>query len=231
MTVRVLIADDHAVLRAGLRALIDAQRDMRVIGEATDGKEAVTKTAATKPEVLLLDLSMPERSGLHAIPLIRQQSPSTRVLVLSMHEDLACLRAAFDSGAAGYILKKVADTELLAAIRAVAGGKKYICSFCREILAQAALGVDLSDTDGALHERSRSFSKREREVLIMVAQGYTNRQIAERLELSVKSVESYRARVQEKLGLQTRVQLHRYALATGLLRADGLDEPDSPAVP
>lgn len=227
MTIRVLIADDHAVLRAGLRALIDAQRDMRVVGEARDGNEAVTETVAAKPDVLLLDLSMPEHSGLHAIPLIRQQSPGARVLVLSMHEDLACLRAAFDSGATGYVLKKVADTELLAAIRAVAGGKKYVCSCSRELLAQASLGFDLSGAD-AREDSANALSKREREVLIMVAQGYTNRQVAERLELSVKSVESYRARVQEKLGLQTRVQLHRYALATGLLRADGLDEPDPP---
>lgn len=227
MTIRVLIADDHAVLRAGLRALIDAQRDMRVVGEARDGNEAVTETVAAKPDVLLLDLSMPEHSGLHAIPLIRQQSPGARVLVLSMHEDLACLRAAFDSGATGYMLKRVADTELLAAIRAVAGGKKYVCSCSRELLAQASLGFDLSGAD-AREDSANALSKREREVLIMVAQGYTNRQVAERLELSVKSVESYRARVQEKLGLQTRVQLHRYALATGLLRADGLDEPDPP---
>lgn len=227
MTIRVLIADDHAVLRAGLRALIDAQRDMRVVGEARDGNEAVTETVAAKPDVLLLDLSMPEHSGLHAIPLIRQQSPGARVLVLSMHEDLACLRAAFDSGATGYMLKRVADTELLAAIRAVAGGKKYVCSCSRELLAQASLGFDLSGAD-AREDGANALSKREREVLIMVAQGYTNRQVAERLELSVKSVESYRARVQEKLGLQTRVQLHRYALATGLLRADGLDEPDPP---
>ncbi len=227
MTIRVLIADDHAVLRAGLRALIDAQQDMRVVGEATDGNEAVTQTVAIKPDVLLLDLSMPEHSGLHAIPFIRQQSPGARVLVLSMHEDLACLRAAFDSGAAGYVFKKVADTELLAAIRAVADGKKYICSCSRELLAQASLGFDLSGAD-ACEDGGGVLSKREGEVLIMVAEGYTNRQIAERLGVSVKSVESYRTRVQEKLGLQTRVELHRYALARGLLRSDGLAEPDLP---
>lgn len=227
MTIRVLIADDHAVLRAGLRALIDAQQDMRVVGEARDGHEAVTKAVATKPDVLLLDLSMPAHSGLHAIPLLRQRSPDARVLVLSMHEDLACLRAAFDSGAAGYVSKKVADTELLAAIRAVEGGKKYVCSCSQELLAQAALGFDLSGAD-AREDGASALSKREGEVLIMVAEGYTNRQIAERLGVSVKSVESYRTRVQEKLGLQTRVELHRYTLAMGLLRSDGLAEPDLP---
>jgi two-component system response regulator NreC len=227
MTIRVLIADDHAVLRAGLRVLIDAQWDMRVVGEATNGNEAVTNAVATKPDVLLLDLSMPARSGLHAIPLIQRESPGARVLVLSMHEDLACLRAAFDSGASGYVLKKAADTELLAAIRTVAGGKKYVCSCSRELLAQASLGFDLSGAE-TREDGTSALSKREGEVLTMVAEGHTNRQIAERLGVSVKSVESYRTRVQEKLGLQTRVELHRYALARGLLRSDGLPELDCP---
>lgn len=225
MTIGVLIADDHAVLRAGLRALIDAQRDMRVIGEATDGKEAVAKTVAMKPDVLLLDLSMPEHSGLHAISLARQQSPGARVLVLSMHEDLACLRAAFDSGAAGYVTKKAADGELLTAIRAVANGKKYLCSLSQERLAMESLGLDGSAPDAVPRNMIGSISQREREVLVMVAQGYTNRQIAAQLMVSVKSVESYRARVQEKLGLHTRVELLRYALAIGLLRSDGQANP------
>lgn len=228
MTIRLLIADDHAILRAGLRMLVTAQPDMRVVAEATDGIETVTNAVEAKPDVVLLDLSMPKRSGLQAIPELRRRCPRTRILVLSMYEDVAYVRAAFDAGAVGYVLKKAADAELITAIRTVAAGKNYVCSRSQEILAQSALGVDLSGADASRHNPSNSLSKREREVLIMVAQGYTNRQIAERLDLSVKSVESYRARVQEKLGLQTRVQLHRYALATGLLRADGLDEPDPP---
>ncbi len=231
MTLRLLIADDHAILRAGLRMLIEAQSDMRVVAEATDGKETVTRVADAKPDVVLLDLSMPNSSGLQAIPEIRRRCPRARVLVLSMYEDVAYVRAAFDAGAVGYVLKKAADSELLTAIRTVGMGKKYLCARCQEILAHSALGVDPSGADASLRNRSSSLSKRECEVLIMVAQGYTNRQIAERLDLSVKSVESYRARVQEKLGLQTRVQLHRYALATGLLRADGLDELDPPIAP
>lgn len=228
MTIRLLIADDHAILRAGLRMLVGAQSDIRVVAEATDGVETVTKAVEAKPDVVLLDLSMPKSSGLQAIPELRRRCPRARVLVLSMYEDVAYVRAAFDAGAVGYVLKKAADAELITAIRTVAAGKKYVCSRSREILAQSALGVDLSGAGTSLHGHADSLSKREREVLIMVAQGYTNRQIAERLDLSVKSVESYRARVQEKLGLQTRVQLHRYALATGLLRADGLDEPEPP---
>ncbi len=230
MTIRLLIADDHAILRAGLRMLVDAQPDMRVVGEATDGDETITKAEDTKPDVILLDLSMPKRSGLQAIPEIRQRCSRAHVLVLSMYEDAAYVRAAFDAGAVGYVLKKAADAELLTAIRTVVAGKKYVCSRSQVLLAQSALGVDLSGVDASLHGPANSLSKRERQVLIMVAQGYTNRQIAERLELSVKSVESYRARVQEKLGLETRVQLHRYALATGLLRADGLEEPAPPRV-
>jgi two-component system response regulator NreC len=228
MTIRVLIADDHAILRSGLRMLVEAQPDMQVVAEAMDGNEAVRKTVEAKPDVLLLDLSMPVSSGLQAIPEIRRGCPRTQVLILSMYEDVAYIRAAFDAGAVGYVQKKAADAELLTAVRTVVGGKRYVCSRSREILAQSALGVDLSGADTSVPSRANSLSKREREVLIMVAQGYTNRQIAERLGLSVKSVESYRARVQDKLGLQTRVELHRYALATGLLRADGLDEPEPP---
>lgn len=231
MTIRLLIADDHAILRAGLRMLVDAQPDMHVVAEATDGNETVVNAVESKPDVVLLDLSMPKCSGVQAIPEIRRHCPGARILVLSMYEDVAYMRAAFDAGAVGYILKKAADAELLTAIRTVVAGKTYVCSRSQEVLAQSALGLDLSGADVSLHDRSSSLSKREREVLVMVAQGYTNRQIAEHLDLSVKSVESYRARLQEKLGLQTRVQLHRYALATGLLRADGLDEPAPPAAP
>lgn len=228
MTIRVLIVDDHAILRAGLRMLINAQSDMTVVGEATDGNEAVRKTQETQPDVVILDLSMPT-SGLQALPPIREHCPKTRVVALTMHQDPAYLRAVFDAGGSGYVLKKAADTELLTAIRAVAKGKIYVCPFCRDFLIQSALGLDTYGQEAGPCNPASQLSKREREVLLMVAQGHTNRQVAERLELSVKSVESYRARLQEKLGLQTRVELHRYALASGLLRADGLIEPDLPA--
>lgn len=228
MTIRVLIVDDHAILRAGLRRLINDQPDMAVVDEAADGNEAMRKAQETQPDVVLLDLSM-STSGLQALPPIRERCPKTRVVVLTMYEDPAYLRAAFDAGGSGYVLKKAADTELLTAIRAVAKGDIYVCPFGRDSLVQSALGLGASGQEASPCNAASHLSKREREVLLMVAQGYTNRQVAERLELSVKSVESYRARLQEKLGLQTRVELHRYALASGLLRADGLIEPDPPA--
>jgi len=229
MAIRLLIADDHAVLRAGLRALVATQPDMEVVAEAQDGKDVLSKVVAVKPDVVLLDLAMPQGSGFQVIPMLRRSCPGTLVLVLSMYEDLACLRAAFDLGAVGYVLKRAADVELLSAIRSVADGKKYVCSLSREQLAMDSLGLGCSGVEAITHDRSSSLSRREREVLIMVAEGYTHRQIAERLAVSAKSVESYRARVQEKLGLQTRVELHRYALAIGLLRSDGLVDPQLPS--
>ncbi len=227
MTIRVLIVDDHAILRAGLRRLINDQPDMAVVDEAADGNEAVLKARDSQPDVAILDLSM-STSGLQALPMIRAHCAKTRVVALTMHQDPAYLRAVFDAGGSGYVLKKAADTELLNAIRAVANGKIYVCPFCRDFLVQSALGLDTTGPEIGPSKVAGQLSKREREVLLMVAQGYTNRQTAERLALSVKSVESYRSRLLEKLGLQTRVELHRYALASGLLRADGLIEPDSP---
>ncbi len=229
MTIQVLIVDDHAILRAGVRMLVNAQSDMAVVGEAPDGDEAIRMSEQMQPDVVLLDLSMANAGGLQAIPSIRRRCPQTRVLVLSMHQDAACIRAAFDAGGAGYVLKKAADIELLTAIRAVANGKRYLCTLCRELLSEAALALSSTGQDPRGRSGTGLLSKREREVLLMVAQGYTNRQVAEHLELSVKSVESYRTRLQDKLGLQTRVELHRYALASGLLRPDGLTEPASPA--
>jgi len=210
--IRILLADDHAVLRTGLRMLIGSQRDLEVVGEASDGDEAARKAAALRPDVALIDISMPGSGGIKAIERIRQAAPATRVLVLTMHDVPAYLRAALAAGASGYVVKRAADSDLLAAIRDVHRGRTVL---------DPALAARV--VQGGLRRRGPSgptptalLSQREREVLELVAQGYTNQQIADHLGLSVKTVETYRARLVEKLGLQSRAELVRYALDSGL---------------
>lgn len=221
---RILIADDHAVLRAGLRLLLNAQPDLEVVGEAGDSQEAVVKTRELRPDVLTLDLNMPGGSSIKKIERLRQECPQTRILVLTMHDDPAYLRAVLAAGASGYVVKKVADTELMTAIRAVAAGRTF---------------VDLPLTPGqmqtVLHDPSvpsgtSGLSRRERQVLESLGQGHTCQAIADRLSLSVKTVETYRARIAEKLGLKTRADFVRYAAETGLLTFDAPAEgsPEKP---
>ncbi|ALA60286.1 response regulator transcription factor [Nitrospira moscoviensis] len=193
--IRVLLADDHAVLRTGLAMLLNAQPDLEVVGEAGDGDEAAALAREIEPDVVIMDLTMGRHSGLEAIAAIRQAQPAVHVLVLSMHTDISYVRTALAAGATGYVAKSVADAELLIAVRAVAKGRTF---------------VDLAVTDGALREEAMGLltgqgdepsaplhrlSRREREVLLRVAQGFTNAQVAEELGLSVKSVETYRARL------------------------------------
>jgi DNA-binding NarL/FixJ family response regulator len=210
--IRILIADDHAVLRTGLRMLIGSQRDLEVVGEASDGDEAVRKAAALRPDVALVDISMPGSSGIKAIERIREAAPATRVLVLTMHDMPAYLRAALAAGASGYVDKRAADSALLAAIRDVSRGRTALDPTLAASVVQS--GLRRRGTTGA--SLSTPLSHREREVLELVAQGYTNQQIADHLGLSVKTVETYRARLVEKLGLQSRAELVRYALDSGL---------------
>lgn len=214
---RVLLADDHAVLRAGLRMLLSAQPDIEVVGEAADATEAIEKAGALQPDIVLLDLTMPGTPGLEALGQIMEKAPATRVLILTMHDDEAYLRQALQAGASGYVLKKAADTDLISAIRAVQRGEVYIySSMTRALLADVLPGsatVETPETDS--FER---LSERERQVLRLVALGHTNQQIADMLYLSVKTVETYRARAMDKLGLRSRAALVRYALERGLLR-------------
>jgi DNA-binding NarL/FixJ family response regulator len=216
--IRVLIADDHAVLRSGLRLLINAQPDMEVVGEAASGPEALDRAGSLRPDVLTLDLSMPGGRGIPVLERLRQQCPDTRVLVLTMHDAAAYLRAALAAGAAGYVVKTAADTELLTAIRAVAQGRTF---------------VDLSLPAGAGGRPARpaqpgqaALSPRELAVLRLLAQGHTNQEAADRLFLSVKTVETYRARIAEKLGLRTRADLTRYAVEAGFLRPGAGDQAE-----
>ena len=216
--VRVLIADDHAILRSGVRMMLESHTDMAVVGEAQDAETAVSFARAETPDVVLLDISMRGDNGIQAISRIHEVSPGTRVIMLTMHADRAYLRSALASGAAGYMVKTGVDAELVTAIRTVCRGETYI----------DASVVDDADPDvlqrqAAASERGSAasliglLSKRERQVLELVAYGHTHKDIAARLDVSVKSVETYRARVADKLGLRSRAELVRFALDNGVL--------------
>ncbi len=211
--IRVFLADDHAVLRAGLRMLIDAQPDMLAAGEAEDGEEAVGQVVSLRPDVALLDVNMPGLDGLEATRRIKAAAPEVKVLILSMYDDEGYLRRALENGASGYILKNAADSELMAALRAVARGELYVYPSLTHLLVNRYLGREESHPASALPE----LSEREEEVLKLLAEGHTSEQVGQRLALSPKTVDTYKARVMEKLGLRTRVDLVRYALRHGLL--------------
>lgn len=210
---RILLTDDHAILRSGLRLLIENQPDLDIVGEAGNGVEALDKAKALRPDLILLDLSMPEMDGLTVLPKLVKALPDCRILILTMHEDVAHLRQALDAGAAGYVLKRAVDQELLMAIRAVMRGETYVHSAMTHKLLDAMQHPQAhgeADPWDALSEREAS-------VMRLVALGYTNAEIAEELVLSVKTVETYRARGMEKLDLQTRAQLVQSALKHGRL--------------
>ncbi|MCL4371159.1 MAG: response regulator transcription factor [Chloroflexi bacterium] len=214
---RILLVDDHAVLRAGLRLLIDRQPDMIVIGEADTGEAARQVAHYLQPDVVLMDISMPGMDGLEAMRLIKRDLPGVKMLVLTMHEDEDYLRQALSSGAAGYVPKSAADTEVISALRAVARGGVYIHPSHAKMLIEGMLPTLESPGGGRQYPHHATLSDREREVLRLVALGHTNNQIAEQMFISVKTVESYRARVMEKLGLRNRAALVRYALEHGLV--------------
>ncbi len=210
--IRILLADDHAVLRAGLRALLTVQGDLEVVGEASEGAEAIRLCQALRPDVVVMDISMPGVGGIEATARIKRDLPGTKVLILSMHDDRGYLRQVLRAGASGYVLKKAADTELLAAIRAAARGEVFL----DPALAKAL--VDEVMEPKAAGGEPPALSEREREVLRLLAHGHTNQQVADRLCISVKSVETYKARLMEKLGLKGRAELVRHALQHGLLK-------------
>lgn len=213
--IRILLVDDHAVLRSGLRLLIDNQADLQVVGEAGTAAEALGKVRALQPDIIILDLNMPGMDGLTAIPLLQQESPQSRILILTMHDDVNYLQGALRTGASGYILKKAVDTELLMAIQTVMRGETYVHSAMSEKLLQKIDSQTVAVKTQA--DPWDSLSDRERDVLRLVALGYTNAEIASELFLSVKTVETYRTRGMEKLNLQTRAQLVKAALARGIL--------------
>ncbi len=213
--IKLLLADDHAVLRAGLRTLFNAQPDMEVIAEAANGQETVLKTHDFAPDIVLMDITMPGLSGFEATREIKRQNPTTKVLVLTMHDDESYLHQMFSAGADGYVPKKVAGTELLDAIRATYRGEHFIHASMTGGLVDKLRDEEIPKP-AASHDKDR-LSQREREVLQLLAMGYTNQQIADKLYLSVKTVETYKARLKEKLGLRGRAELVRYAIKIGLL--------------
>ncbi len=209
---RVVIADDHAIVRAGLRTLINSEPDMELVGEATGGYEAIELVEKHRPEVLLIDLSMPDLDGIAATRKVHPRFPEMRILFLTIHEDEALLRAALKAGASGYILKGAAETELVAAIRTILRGDLYVDpSMLRKLLPESGARLATSTREPA------PLTPREAEVLRLIVQGYTNRQIGEELNISVRTAESHRANLSEKLGLHSRVELVRYARDHGLI--------------
>ena len=207
---RLLIADDHGVLRGGLRLLLDRQADMEVVSEAGDGAEAVERALADRPDVCILDVSMPKLTGLQAAREIRTHAPDIAVLMLSMHDDDRYLFEALKAGAGGYVLKSEADHDLVDAIRAVMRGEPFLTnsaqrSLVREWLSDASAGP------------SEPLTPREQEVLKLIAEAHSNREIAEILHLSAKTVESHRGNLLRKLGMRDRVELVRYAIRRGLV--------------
>jgi two-component system response regulator NreC len=215
VTTRVFIADDHGILRGGLRALINTQSDMTVVGEAANGPNAVMGILASEPDVALMDISMPNGGGLAAIAAVSKARPKTRMLVLTVHDEPGYVRAAADAGAVGYVVKNAVDTELLAAIRAVAQGRTFTDTSIG--LGPAQQSMRRKVADGGAGPGIEQLTGREREVMGRVAEGYTNSQIADELRLGIKSVETYRSRLMEKLGLSSRADLVRFALECGVL--------------
>lgn len=207
----IVIADDHALFRAGLRRLIAAEEDMEVVAEAAKGSELV-RCLHLKPDVALLDLSMPEQSGRHALRELKVYAPEVRVLIVTMHADRVHLQAAMKEGASGYLTKGAADVELIAAIRTVWRGGIYV--------DPALESRDLEPVPSA-QDPAGGLSARERQVLQLLARGHTNREIGELIGVGTKTVETYRTRLLEKLGLRTRAELVRYALAHEMVAVEG----------
>lgn len=208
--IRVLIVDDHAVVRSGLRLLLDAEEDIEVVAEAGTVREAVLEARSAKPDVILMDVVMPGKSGIEGVADVLKEAPKAKVLVLSMQDDPRYVREAFAVGATGYVLKEAADSELVAAVREVAGGGRYV---------HPALGARLAvaEADERARAEADPLSEREREVMRLLALGHTNQEIAKMLYISVRTAETHRAHIMQKLRLSTRAELVRHALAHGLL--------------
>ena len=213
MTIRVLVVDDHAVVRSGLRHVLDAEDDIETVGEAGSAEESIRAAGDLAPDVVLMDVMLGDGSGLDATPEVLRVAPDAKVLILSMQDDPRYVREAFAAGACGYVLKEAADTDVVVAVREVAAGNRY---------EHPALGAKIAaaDVTAAAKAESDPLSDREREVLRLLALGHTNQEIAKMLFISVRTAETHRAHVMQKLRLSTRAELVRYALAEGMLEPD-----------
>jgi len=209
---RLLIADDHGIVRGGLRLMLERQPDMEVVAEAADGAEAVALALRERPDICVLDVQMPRLTGLQATVEIRAQAPDISVLVLSMHDDERYLYEALQAGAAGYVLKREADTVLVDAVRAVARGEPFMTNAAERSLVREWMEDDSTGP-------AEPLTLREREVLKLIAEAHTNREIGEVLHLAEKTIESHRANLLRKLGMRDRVELVRYAIRRGLIEA------------
>ncbi len=212
---RVLLADDHALIREGLKSLINAQPDMSIIGEVDNGRSAWQQALALQPDVVIMDVSLPELNGAQVTERLKQECPAMKVLALTIHEDQGYLRHLLKAGAAGYMLKRAAVEELILAIRTVAAGNIYI----DPSLTSKVFGSYLRKESVESRLLSSDLSGRETEVLRLVAWGYGNKEMAARLSISVKTIETYKSRLMEKLGLNCRTDLVRYALHLGLMES------------
>ncbi|HEX8982154.1 MAG TPA: response regulator transcription factor [Ktedonobacterales bacterium] len=212
--IRVLLADDHTILRAGLRMMLDAQPDIEVIGEASDGRQALAEAQRLQPHVVLMDITMPEMNGIEATRQIKRALDSTRVLILTMHENEEYLFQVLRAGASGYILKEAAGTELISAIRIVFSGRFYMSPSAQSMMVGDYLQRVRS---GEERDSYSALTEREREILKLVAEGHTNNQIAERLFISPKTVDTHRTHIMDKLNLHSRAELVKYAMRRGLL--------------
>src|SRR6266699_936877 len=214
MKIRILLADDHTILRAGLKMMLNAQPDMEVVGEAPDGHQAIAQAQRLQPDIVLMDITMPDINGIEATKQIRKLLPDIKVLVLTMHEHDEYVFQALRAGASGYMLKEAADTDLFSALRVIQSGKFYLSPTAQSVMVGDYLQRVRT---GEEKDSYSSLTEREREILKLVAAGYTNNQIAELLVISPKTVDTHRTHVMDKLNLHSRAELVKYAMRRGLL--------------
>ncbi len=214
MKIRVLLADDHTILRAGLKMMLNAQPDIEVVGEAQDGRQAIQEAQRLQPDIVLMDITMPDINGIEATRQIKRLLPDIRVLMLTMHEHDEYVFQALQAGASGYMLKEAADTELITALRVIKSGQFYLSPTAQSVVVGDYLQRVRT---GEERDSYSSLTEREREILKLVAEGYTNNQIAERLIISPKTVDTHRTHIMDKLNMHSRAELIKYAMRRGLL--------------